>query len=662
VFDPWRQETWDVNDTVLQSNPADDPNVGDFFRKLPDAAFLPTWYGQRIYDQLGREPQRAAIKTAAHANTPSLSFADTLGRTFLSIAHNRLVRDGETVEEYLPTRTELDIQNNQRAVMDALGRIAMRYDYDMVKTRLCQISIDAGSRWMLNDVLGKLLIAWDSRSHRFRHTYDRLHRPREFYVSTDDRAEILAERVVYGEGQPNDCALNLRNKPYRLFDAAGTVTNEHYDFKGNLLKSTRRLLEDYKDQVDWSQSPGLEDAMFTTHTTYDALNRTITLTIPDRSVAKPKYNEANLLESLAVNLRGDSEPTPFVSYVNYNAEGQREIIDYGNGSHTHYTYDPLTLRLTHLLTQRKKDQALLQDLHYAFDPIGNITSIRDTGQEDVFFRNQVVSASNDYVYDAIYRLIATTGREHAGGPEETHANGDDLPRSIQPLPSDAHALRRYGEQYEYDAVGNILELLHSTREGKWARRYQYDNSDRRQPSNRLRSTQVGQVEEFYSYDADGNMTSMPHLPTVRWDIKDQLHATQRQVVHSGRGETTYYVYDSAGKRLRKVTERGPGSRQHERIYLDSFEIYRKFVSVGTITLERETRHVMDAKRRVALVETKTVQESRRTAEPTSRVRSQLDNHLGSAMLELDGNAAVTSYEEYYLTAARRLKRRTRPGR
>jgi RHS repeat-associated protein len=189
--------------------------------------------------------------------------------------------------------------------------------------------------------------------------------------------------------------------------------------------------------------------------------------------------------------------------------------------------------------------------------------------------------------------------------------------------------------------------VHSTREGNWVRHYRYDDPDCRPRSNRLNSTQVGQLEEFYSYDANGNMTRMPHLPKMEWDIKDQLHATQRRVEHSGRGETTYYVYDSAGKRVRKVTERGSGSRQHERIYLGNFEIYRKFDSVGAVTLERDTLHVMDAKRRIALIETKTIGESRRIEEPASRTRSQFDNHLGSAVLELDGNAAIISYEEYY---------------
>jgi hypothetical protein len=159
-------------------------------------------------------------------------------------------------------------------------------------------------------------------------------------------------------------------------------------------------LEDYRQDVNWALSPELEEAVFAAETSYDALNRRISLTSPDASVVRPKYNEANLLESLAVNLRGATEPTPFVNFMNYNAKGQRTIIEYGNGAHTRCTYDPLTFRLIHLLTRRKTDDARLQDLHYTLDPIGNINSIRDDAQETVCFKNQVVSPSNEYVYDA----------------------------------------------------------------------------------------------------------------------------------------------------------------------------------------------------------------------------------------------------------------------
>ena len=38
-------------------DPKTDPDVGDFFGKLPDADYLPTWYNQRIGGALG--PGRA---------------------------------------------------------------------------------------------------------------------------------------------------------------------------------------------------------------------------------------------------------------------------------------------------------------------------------------------------------------------------------------------------------------------------------------------------------------------------------------------------------------------------------------------------------------------------------------------------------------------------
>jgi len=362
-----------------------------------------------------------------------------------------------------------------------------------------------------------------------------------------------------------------------------------------------------------------------------------------------------MLQSLAVNLRGAPERTPFVTFINYNAKGQRTIIEYGNGAHTRYTYDPLTFRLLQLLTYRKTDHARLQDLHYTFDPVGNIVSIRDDAQETTYFKNQVVSPRNEYVYDAIYRLISAEGREHAGKPGQPQTTDDDVPRMNYPLPSDGHALHRYHEQYNYDAVGNILRLLHSAQGGNWSRHYSYEEFHRpphfdshpEPKNNRLAGTRVGQSASRYSYDPAGNMTRMPQLQEMDWDFKEQLHATRRQVVNAGRGETTYYVYDSSGTRVRKVTERASGSRQHERIYLGSFEIYRKFDSVGATTLVRETLHVMDDKRRVALVETKTVHDEAAVEQPTPRLRLQFDNHLGSAVLELDDQAAIITYEEYY---------------
>ena len=48
---------------------------------------------------------------------------------------------------------------------------------------------------------------------------------------------------------------------------------------------------------------------------------------------------------------------------------------------------------------------------------------------------------------------------------------------------------------------------------------------------------------------------MPHLPLMVWGHADQLRASARQVRNDGgTPETTWYVYDAGGQRVRKVTD------------------------------------------------------------------------------------------------------------
>lgn len=687
AFDPWHQESWDVNDTVLQTDPTADPDVGHFFQLLPNGDYSPTWYTQRIAGGLGPQEQDAATKAAAHANTPATTYFDTLGRTFLTVLDNG--GGGK-----IPSRFELDIEGNQRSVRDAVvqagdqqGRIVMRYDSDMLKNRIHQASMEAGERWMLNDVAGKAIRAWDSRGHNFRTEYDALHRPTGLFVqgidavNSDPRttAEVLYEKTTYGESQPP--ALNLRTRIFQHADVAGVVTNkgtnpvtnqdEGCDFKGNLLRSSRGFFADYRALPNLTALPPTPD-LFASSTQYDALNRPVTLTTPDGSVIRPAYNEANLLETVNVNIRGAAAATSFVTNIDYNAKGQRVLIAYGNANtETDYTYDPLTFRLANLRTTRPgapANQQIVQDLSYTYDPAGNITHTQDDAdiQNVVFFLNQRVEPSADYAYDAIYRLIQASGREHLGlngggplAPASTSYN--DVPRIGLRSPGDGKAMGTYTEQYQYDAVGNFLQFIHkgaNPANPGWTRLYTYNEVSPLEPakmSNRLTSTAVKgsqPLNEPYTYDLHGNMTSMPQLQAMQWDFKDQLSMTQRQAVNANdqdgmlrQGERTYYVYDASGQRVRKVTERQNGTRAKERVYLGSFETYREYNANGsTATLERETLHVMDDKQRIALIEGRT---QGNDPSPAQLIRYQFGNHLGSASLELDATAQVISYEEYY---------------
>jgi RHS repeat-associated protein len=308
----------------------------------------------------------------------------------------------------------------------------------------------------------------------------------------------------------------------------------------------------------------------------------------------------------------------------------------------------------------------LQNLHYTYDPAGNITHIRDDAQQTVYFRNQRVEPSNDYVYDALYRLLQADGREHLGqGGAPIARSHNDAGRvglvsadaAGRFAPGDGNAMGTYTERYMFDAVGNFLQMQHRGSHPAhpgWTRAYTYGETSLTEPgrlSNRLSGTQVGNgiaaSHETYLHDAHGNMLRMSHLgsggagPNMHWDYKDQL----RQVDKGG-GGAAFYVYNASGQRVRKVWEKAPGLTE-ERIYLGGFEIFRKhggLFGADTATLERQTLHVMDDKQRIALVETRTLGDEPDVSQRL--IRYQFGNHLGSASLELDEQAQIVSYEEY----------------
>jgi YD repeat-containing protein len=673
---PWRHESWDVNDTVLVVDPAADPDVGDHFRRLPSGTYLPTWHAARASGALGAAEQDAADKTAVHASTPVVTFLDPLGRVFLTVAHNRR-REGEApngetpADERLRTRIVYDIEGNQRGIVDAVGRTMARYDYDLVGNRVHSTSMDAGERWLLADVGGRPVRGWDARGHMFVTTYDAAGRLTSRTVRGSDPArsdprtldrDVLFELTQYGEDQPDDVARNLRTHVFRSFHGTGVRTTERYDNQSNAEVVVNWFTEDHKTLPDWSHAPPLQADAYVCRYRFDALNRITTLTAPDRSIAHITYDDSSRMAAIDVNLRAAAVTTPFVRSVDYSAQGQRTRIVYGNDVTTSLEYGPLTFRLTRVTTTRPPrpalpetrlftDAAMVQDLRFAYDPIGNVTTVVDEALATVVSGNDVVRPAWPYRYDAMYRLIEAAGREHAaqGGWNTSPADGDhrDYPFAGAAQLSDLQALRRYVERYRYDAAGNIVEMAHQAAGGGWSRSYSYEEASLLEPEragNRLSATSVGNPE-LYTYDEHGSMTRMPHLPLMQWNFKNELIAASRQVAATP--EITYFGYGGDGRRTRKVTERQNGTRRSERLYLDGWEIYREYGGDGTtVMLARDSLHVFDGKRRIAVVDTQTVADGSSVGAPVPATRYQFGNHLGSVCVELDHAAALISYEEY----------------
>ncbi|MFB7450729.1 SpvB/TcaC N-terminal domain-containing protein [Streptomyces sp. NPDC056194] len=695
-FSPWHVTEHDQNDTVLE------PGNG--------------WYARTSTSALPAE-RRAARQAAAHAGTPGRALLDSLGHTVVTIAHNRT--DG--VDEKHVTFTRRDVEGTPLWIQDPRGNRVLQHTvpplppgarplddpqnlspsglspgHDLTGRALFEYGPDSGARWTLRDAADGLLLTWNARGFRTRTTYDALHRPVGTYVTaTGDTTlsgaprdpasppgpEVLVEYHVYGETHPEPDR-NLRGRVFRVYDGAGVTTSERYDFRGNLLATARRFARDHTGTPDWSALGALTDPdriaeaaepllepgpALTTSTTYDALDRPVETTAPDGSVTRCSYNEAGLTERVEVRLRGAATATAFVTDVDYDAHGRRTRVAHGNGARSAYTYDPLTFRLTGVRTTRPADPdttasllfanaSVVQDLHYTHDPVGNITRVEDTALATI----AGVGTVRDFTHDALYRLVAASGREHTGqtgfllDPPDTGRR--DYPfAGARVHPNDLQGLRGYVERYRYDAVGNLMHLAHH--EGGdadapgpvlWRRHHQYALD-----SNRLLATSLpgenGGLPDYaaeggygarYDHDAHGDMTRMPHLPLLRWDHRDQLAATARQVVNDGTPETTYYVYDSAGERVRKVTVTAAGGLKNERRYVGGFEVYREYGTGGTV-LERETLHIGDTGEPVALVETAVL-----PAGPPA-VRYRFADHQESVCVELDEHGALVGHEEYH---------------
>jgi YD repeat-containing protein len=258
----------------------------------------------------------------------------------------------------------------------------------------------------------------------------------------------------------------MRGRPWKAYDSSGRSTVVAYDFKGQPLSSEKQIRTEYKTEADWPDAEAdrealLETEVFTTSTTYDALGRAVQQTNPDTSITRPEYLESGKLDKVRVTLKGETAETDFVTGITYNAKGQREQITYGNGTKTVYAYDDATFRLTSLVTTRTSDSKVLQDIAYIYDPVGNIVKITDVSHERVFTTTGPVEAAQTYTYDALYRLIDATGREHTALTDTPFFNDpNQFKQSRHTLLNDMTQLANYTRQYTYDDAGNLTTIQH----------------------------------------------------------------------------------------------------------------------------------------------------------------------------------------------------------
>lgn len=539
------------------------------------------------------------------------------------------------------------------------------YTYDMADRIIRTKHIDGADDRVLFNVLTNAVTSFDARGHVFTIHYDLLQRPIVKNV-TGGGLNNTVERLIYGEGQTNPELHNLRGALYRHYDQAGRITNSLYSFKGEPITSERKVRSEYKLEVNWpapltpeggsTLDSLLDDEAYTTTIHYDALGRIKEQENPDGSITRREYHLSGHLDRVAAQMKGETSFTQLVTGITYNPRGQREAITRGNGMATVHAYERETFRLTSLVTTRTSDSRILQHISYTYDPAGNITLVNDASIPTVFNNNQMVEPKQKYTCDALYRLITAEGREHRA------LNNPDYykdPYSFKQSafihvtdPNDDNRLANYTRHYTYDTGGNLTAIRHIAAESQrnFTREIHVDAA-----GNRWLPANMGPDPDYGDYyDENGNITELEHLGGIAWNYRDNISSAVLLEREGGPNDAEYYVYDSAGQRVRRVKEtlRTVGVVEYdEKIYLGGVEI-KRIRANSTEELKRTTLHVMDDRKRIAVSHNWSLDTTNREINGpsdlnTNKTRYQYGNHLDSASLELDPTGNIISYEEYF---------------
>ena len=240
----------------------------------------------------------------------------------------------------------------------------------------------------------------------------------------------------------------------------------------------------------------------------------------------------------------------------------------------------------------------------------------------------IAEPRNVYEYDALYRLVSATGRETAQGGAAARDGSE--PAIATGFPVTDQTLRRYTQTYQYDEVGNFVQMRHVVAgdpAGGWTRHYETHADSNRLHYTWTGTSRVGQIEHFY--DAHGNTLNLATVAPshfIRWDHRDMI-----ATLDLGGGGTAFYQYDAGKQRTRKRIENRTGGGYWERIDLGGYELYRRYngANAAVPVEEIETLHLIDGEHRLLVVD-QVVATTQVQLGVANLYRYTLGNHLGSS--------------------------------
>ena len=512
------------------------------------------------YDAAGREvviinpPDKDSVITQSSIQYLPLSKITTdensNSRTFYSDGLERLTQVQELNQgETYTTTYAYDPLGNLTQITDALNNVKT-LSYDGLKRRTEVNDPDRGRMEYTYDDAGNIIQTEDNKGQIVVYTYDRANR-------------MLTEDYMDGAGITPDISFlydvpsaeypdftNTKGRLSRVQDLSGAQFFS-YDSRGNARMSVKRIHHNGTDMD------------YRTVFTHDTMGRVISMIYPDGDQVSYTYNNRAILESVP----------GFIDNIDYDVSGQISSIEYANGVSTSYAYDQRK-RLTDIDTvSTLQANAVLQDLSYTMDGVGNINAIVDGRSLPV---DSPRNATQDFLYDDLYRLTHAEGSGYGAIDFQYDRIGNMIFKGSPAVPDPDHI---------DDTLVNLGTLTCGGAGGTSGRGPRLPGDP--PGPHAVTATQSGQL---YDYDDNGNMTGHEGGDVYTWDFKDRLTR-----VLKGTSDTRY-TYDYSGQRVSKSVNDGTGEKTTHYIS-KAFEVREdkaiKYISSGQRRIARITGRLSD---------------------------------------------------------------------
>jgi len=627
IYASWSVTLYDLDDAVKQS-PYYQANINN-----TDPAFA--------------DQRDALIKAAVFENTPTTQLLDPRGRPAWILEIN-MSADAPTPVQ-MTTSSVLDIDGLTVAMADprftALNSgggqpiYNVTTTYDLAGNGIVVSSVDAGVKAGFYDALGRVAEQWGARGVHTTRVYDAMGRILTVHVDGALGLDQLVEVSSYGM----DPLANNVGRLVEVRDEAGITTYAGFNLEGTPGTVTFALRVGYQAEVDWSPGNSVPvEPPLTSVTTFDAFGQLIHKASADGSTTDQVWYSPGWLAASTVTAAGASA-TAVLSGAVYNADGSRLRARLADVDVVR-TYEATTGRLTGIVSTRNSDGKALQEIAYAYDPVGNVTRSQDATVPLVFYNQAQITPLQDYFYTAIYQLHRATGRENPAIGAGTYRTGFKqsvyIPLNPEGL-NDAVKLVPYQETYLYDLSGNLTSIGHVTPESglSWTRDFTVSTS-----SNRAIIKGSGTNPDD-AYDAAGNMVLFDPARNMDWEWRNKPRRAVLVAREGDPDDAQFYVYDSSGQRMRRVNERltAGGLQVDDKVYFDGCEFVRTLSPNAPPLVERQGLSVgVDSGRLLMMY-------SWPNAEPARgpQFRFQLPTLTGSAALEVGKAGEIISYEEYF---------------